>query len=339
MSLDSILTQAANALGASIGAAVSPTTAATTTMPPDLSTNQTLKGILKTKSLLPEYACFVVCNDRKIYVAAALPDQFTLGSSAEYDRPFADTLPNKASMIGGIPKLIGMQPLVQALTARFWSGSSSGSIRLPIVLQAQTNEVNDVLKPFADLMTLMLPSAPNGLGSILRSPGPSFSVTKAVQAGNSLVRKVAQGASDAASSFSLPSLSSLTSVKDTVSSLIGGLNDNKTVAQITSGISSIESASTSAFNTLDSAIKNKISIQIGRYMIFDNVVIRNVSSTHKVQPVGGLYGSSTGNMQRIDVELEFEPFFDLTIQSLQSIFLDQTLRDYMTSQLKNASGV
>ena len=327
MSLDSILTSAANMLGSSIKSAVLPTTAGTTTMPADLSGSNNVSALLKSRSLLPEYACFVVCADRGIYVTAALPENFSLSAVSEYERPFADMLPNKASALGAIPKLIGLQPLVQALTARFWAGSSTGSIRIPLILQAQNNEVEEVLKPFADLMMLNLPSAPNGLGSILRSPGPSFSVTKAVQAANTLTSSVAKGVS----STDFKGLAS-----DLWSAATGKskLTDEKTVK---GAIDSVETATSNAFKTLDSAIKNKISIQLGRYMIFDNVVIKNVTSIHKVQPVGGLYGQSTGNMQRVEVELEFEPFFDMTIESLLAVFLDSGLREYMAAQLAGSN--
>ena len=311
MSLDSILTNAANALGASVRSAINPTTASSTTMPSDLSNSNNVSQLLRSKSLLPEYACFVVCADRNIYVTAALPDSFSLAASSEYDKPFADMLPNKASALGGIPKLIGLQPLVQALTARFWSGSTTSSIRLPLILQAQTNEVDEVLKPLADLMTLSLPSAPNGLGSILRSPGPSFSVTKTVQAANSLGKSVATGVSN----LSLSNLGS--TIMGAGARLASGASTLTDVNTVKSTVESVENATSQAFNSLDSAIKNKISIQIGRYMVFDNVVIKNVTSTHKVQPVGGLYGQSTGNMQRVEVELEFELLFDMTIESLR----------------------
>jgi hypothetical protein len=47
-----------------------------------------------------------------------------------------------------------------------------------------------------------------------------------------------------------------------------------------------------------------------------------------VQPVGAKYGYSTGNFQRAEVSITFEPFFDFTQRDLATVFLDPALRKY-----------
>lgn len=287
--------------------------------------------------LKPEYTLFVVCQDKGVYVAAALPPEFRWGATSEYERPFADALSSKVGFLGGVPRVVGLAPLVQALTARFWSGSATTSISIPITLQAQTNEVSDVLKPLADLLMLAMPSAPNGIGSILRSPGPHLDLTKASTMASQALKGFlgsTETAGNKTQSLWDKATSGFNGLKDGLKAAVEAASKGK-FGDIVNGI---EKESTAAFNSLDSSINNKVSIQIGQYMRFDNVVIQNVTQTHFVQPVGSLYGSSTGNMQRIEVELEFEPFFDLTIENLTSIFLDSQLQQYVASQLKKQKG-
>lgn len=236
--------------------------------------------------------------------------------------------------------------VTQTLTAKFWNGSSSGAISLPVVLQAETDEVEDVLKPYADLLALVLPrTVGNRSGSLLQSPGPYFDLTKVAADAGQAATNAGTKALTVAGSASMDSVqsageSALGKLKAIGNSAVGTAQNllNGNLPALAADAAKAAQGIGGTLEAVDSYVRknlvNTISLQIGRYMLFPNVVITNVQQTHFVQPVGAELGYSTGNMARMELNVTFEPFFDLTQRDLLEIFLDPRLREHVAARLK-----
>lgn len=72
---------------------------------------------------------------------------------------------------------------------------------------------------------------------------------------------------------------------------------------------------------LESLMKNKISIRLGRFLQFDNCVITQVTPNWTWMPIGTDYGKSDGYLAKCTVTLEFRPFFELTLADFKRIFV------------------
>jgi hypothetical protein len=68
-------------------------------------------------------------------------------------------------------------------------------------------------------------------------------------------------------------------------------------------------------------LKNRVSIQLGKFMFFNNVVIKSVTPTWKWFPIGTDYKKSQGYLAGVDITVTFEPFFDQTLDDLARIFI------------------
>lgn len=309
------------------------------------STAQKSTPRIRMQRVLPEYACMIKCTDLGVDIVAALPPSFTWNTSAHYDTPFKDAISQTINgsvvgqIAGGIASAGGLSMVTQTLTAKFWSGSESGAITLPLVFQAMTNEVDEVLKPIAQLMSLTVPRTLGGKnGSLLQAPGPHFDLTKAATsayntASNTISVAGQQTMAENASSW----LGTLDTLRGKIQTLVGsspGDAANTVMNGIVNGVSATASA---LDNFARNNIVNNISLQLGRFMLFDHVVITDVNYEFPVQPVGREYGYSTGNFPRVEVSVTFEPFFDIVQRDLASIFLDPNLRQYFEQLINKNS--
>ncbi len=321
-------------LRGAFGPAPKPTDAVSATATPSKATPK-----IRMTRPLPEYACFIKCTDLGIDVVAPLPPTFTWSTSAHYDTPFRDAINDMTSdnVVGrgikGLSGASGLSMVTQTLTAKFWSGSDSGAITLSLIFQAQNNEVDEVLKPIAQLMSLTVPrTLGDKNGGILQAPGPHFDVMKALShAANSETVKVA-GQNTIAQNAQ-----AVLDAKEALKGKIRSLISMPTGAAATAAVNSTTTALTAIDNFARNNIVNNVSLQIGRFMLFDHVVIKDVNYDFPVQPVGAKYGYSTGNFQRADVSITFEPFFDLTQRDLATVFLDPALRKYFETLINRNS--
>lgn len=272
----------------------------------------------KQTTRMADYTCIISCKERGIRVIASLPPDFDWGMESSYDTPLQDLIGDAVSSFGKTGDVVsrgnGLALTTQALTAKFWSGSASSPITLPLIFQAEVNEVAEVIVPLKNLLKLTTPKELGGArGGMLQAPGPRFDLTKAASA-----------ISDSFGS----ELFTKTSVAGGPASV--GYNDSSETGKLTntqsseSGfLSSVYSAIGNASKTItDGLVSNVISLQLGRYMFFESVVITNVSQKHYVQPVGTSSGRGTGNMQRVEVSVTFEPFYTVVERDLDTIFMN-----------------
>lgn len=299
-------------------------------------TTSTAVPYMLSRQLKDEFTCFIACSDLGISVKAPLPPDFDWDTQANYDTPMRELLDDgigAAGAIGSVAKATaranGISFVTQALTAKFWSGSATGAITLPLILQAETNEVYDVMDPFIQLLSLSLPRLNTGKrGGVLQAPGPSFDLAKAY---NAMKEGLSTLTSSSSSVAGVPSSS--TGVGNVVGSVAGqlvsgftGLMDAGKDNGVQGVWDEVSRKTTGAMETVDSlarqSIRNRISLQIGKYIFLESVVITNVQHKHLMQPVGYNHGVSSGNTQRIEVTVTFEPFMEMTQQDLPNIFLD-----------------
>lgn len=283
------------------------------------------------RTLRPEYTVFIDCDELGIHIAAPLPPSFDWSVESRYSTPIRDTVDGFISGLGTIGSAVkagmqgsGISLVTQALTAKFWDGSATGAIALPLILQAEKDALNDVTKPYLQLMALSMPRFANGKrGGLLEAPGPHFDLVKAANAAQSMVSKETKSVAGQQSLLGSAITNAFGDIKGRLAP-VPGLVANGDYSGV---LGVANKALNDGANALDSfaqnSIRNKIRLQIGRYIVLDSVVITAVSQTHLMQPIGGEgYGEGTESIQRVEMNVTFEPFMDLTLNDLPNIFLD-----------------
>lgn len=276
-----------------------------------------------TAKILPEYMCTIKCADLGITVQAALPPEFDWALGAEYDTPYREAISGLIDKAGdtastlarGVAQSRGLSLVTQALTAKVWAGSSTGDIVLPLVFQAETDEISEVIKPVLALSSLVSPRSDVN-GGLLRAPGPRMDLVKAAASvldlGVDSLLGSTPGTMVVAGQEQKTDVTTTTDQSGVFTRMSGMLD---------TGISKVDESLATLNNQAMKSVTNQISIMIGNYMFFESVVIKDVSQKHYVQPVGTSYGKSTGNMQRVEVSVAFAPFVDLTINDIRRIYV------------------
>lgn len=258
------------------------------------------------------YLCTITCTDQNILVVANLPETFSTDIGAQYEEAFAQAVNNSGIVSSVGPKLraLGIQMTTQALTAQIWQGSTEMSFSLPLVLQARTDEIHDVLEKLEALYSLTLPgeSFSNGF---LTAPGPVLDAEILLQN----VGSATSAAMNAAGSIAKDAVTnSIGSTLSSAFSKLRSLSPSTAATAEASPSKKPDTANKGVDRPLVSAIKNNISLQIGRYMYFESVVITNVGQTHHVQPL------ESGIMSRVEVTVQFKTFYVPTKKDIPNIF-------------------
>jgi hypothetical protein len=301
--------------------------------------NNTTRGVYS--PLLPEYSFIIHSTEANVTFSAALPPDFDWSSTAEYDTPFRELIGSVmergvarlAQGASGLARAAGLQLVTQALTAKVWTGSATTGISLPFVLQARTDDYTDVLEPLISLLSFTMPRLQGGKkGAVLAAPGPRLPLDQAVSIGIQNLQNVATRLVAGANN----SGGILEAAKDAATGVF------KAVAEEYKQLSAGDIAALSA-KTSEAALKlsggvddfvrqhttNMTSVQIGTYLTFPSVVIKDVQHKTFVQPVMGRDGVPTGNYQRIEGSVAFDPFTDLTFDDLAEIFYDERAKNYV----------
>ncbi len=229
-----------------------------------------------------------------VEVIAPMPESFMFDTKSDYATPYAQGLFSGGSgMLAQLGKaagqLGGIRLTSQALTAQLWQGSTETALGLELEFQTESDPDVDVRQPILALMR-MCTAAINKESGMLISPGPSITLDSA----GAVVSNVFSAAKNA-----------ITGEPPKQGSLAP-----EATAQ--NGRGETQSASVTA---LKKTIKNQISIQIGRYIFFDSVVISNVQTTYSNQ-----IDDKTGLPIHAKVALSFTPLFLVVQSDLVNIF-------------------
>lgn len=234
------------------------------------------------------YRCIIVCPERNINITANLPAEYQLDFGSSYDSPFTQSVSSNA--YAGAKNgagAFGFQFATKAMTAKIWQAGNEANFTIPLVFQIESDPYNDVVKPLADLYSLVLPSVSGVLG-MLKAPGPVLDPDR-----------MAQHLKDAASAGA-------DKLYDAASDTWNG----KGAAESASNLSGDPTA------WLLASVKNNCYLYIGHHQFFSSVVLTNVSQTTSVLP-----HYSTGVMSRVEVNVTFSTLWIPTQEDIKDLIL------------------
>jgi len=222
-------------------------------------------------------------NEKAIVVNAPLPEDFSFSINSNYSAPFEDSGLVSGSKLQGAASFAGFTGLIQAMSAQLWTSSTGVEITLPFNFVSRNNPLTEVRTPILNLLKLCSPRAETSF-SLLTPPGPTLDKTKIL---------------DVAQAFLGLTLTEAGSV-------IGLVSDSERESKL-AGIQA----------TFESAIKNPISLAIGRFIYFSNVVITGVD----IQFTSVLSENQFLNFPwKVSANVSFRTFVTPTYRDLERIF-------------------
>jgi hypothetical protein len=263
-----------------------------------------------------------------ISITAPLPDSVQFDTESNFEPLMPQGITDNKTLNSALA-VMGVRLAVQSLTAQLWQGSTSGDLSIELEFHTETDPVDDVRTPIVNLMKLVTPSVSNSSG-FLTSPGPQLDFSQLYQVAKDALKSGGQvvGAIPAGSnSQQANSNGSYTYNPTLVSTGLGSglfyptkmIDSSK---QSTDGTNSTTPAAQQNPNLGTAAywksqISNRISIQIGNYLLFDNVVITRVSQTFASN-----FDAVSGLPHHVKVAISFRPMFVLTQEDIDSIYLN-----------------
>jgi hypothetical protein len=223
-----------------------------------------------TPQTIPAFYSVIIRQDEipgeqpAIEVRGHLPETISIDTQSDYDTPFAEGLiPHRRIQL--VAQLAGWSPTVQAMTAHFWKGSSPIDIQLPLTLIAEKSG-DEITQQILRLKVMQMPSVSPGTG-FLRAPGPKLKL-------NLDVAKRMLSTTTAA-------------VSQTAGVLTNGAIGSQVHAEQADSDRMFAIAQQFGTDFAKSAqqlieVEGKISIRIGKFLHFSDVVIRGVSDEYNV---------------------------------------------------------
>lgn len=167
-----------------------------------------------------------------------LPETFNIGVSSEWSEPFASI---SAGALGDAVQLLTNRKLVtQAMTMQMWQGTAPIRFNMRFHFVAYSDAYQDVVSPVESLIRLTVPF--RATGGVLVPPGPDVQWLQGI--GNQL------DAQNVQSAYNL---------------------------RFGSGQANTNSSNGTSPKVINTA-KGKISVAIGNFLYFDNVVVENVDA-------------------------------------------------------------
>lgn len=167
-----------------------------------------------------------------------LPETFSIGVSSEWSEPFANV--SAGQLADAVQLVTNMRPVSQAMTMQVWQGTAPVRFNMRFHFVAYSDAYMDVVQPVERLMRLTVPF--RKAGGILVPPGPNVQWLQGI-----------------ASQFG------------------GGQSNAPTNLTFGSSQQNANSSSGETPKVLDNA-RGKISLAIGRFLWFENVVVESVDT-------------------------------------------------------------
>ena len=269
-------------------------------------------------------------------VVGQVPASFAMSQDVNWKAPWGGGLASVGGdTVANLLAVTGNRMVGQAMTLQVWQGSNSDfDFTVAFEFRAYSDVVRDVIDPVQTLLKMSLPSISPTTG-FLQSPGPILGAKAIEKIGGDTV-KILGAVKDlgVAAASSLLSgagglLSSVTAVTKNVGTVVDGAKSlagsalNNVSAYVPSELTTalgaaggvLKNSSFVSKAPLESEMKNKISIQIGRWFRLDNVVITNVQ--HDIRPHTV---TASGGLQTANVTVSFRPVFSLTEADVASMF-------------------
>lgn len=254
-----------------------PFTSPPTTNRPTVGMSGRSQNPVPTGAIHPTYAVRIHQDGYKdkppIDVTLHMPLDLSVSSTAEFDTPFADGLfPDRRIQLA--LQAAGFSPTVQAMTAHFWRGSSPISLNLPCVIAARksSSEITDKL---LKLKSLVSPTKEPTTGW-LRAPGAHLTLNMEA------AKKLVSQAGSAISSLVTPG--EMRPAGQTQQT--GGSTQQASQADSDKldALDRAREASSGFAETVSQLIQveGKISVSIGQFLRFDDVVITEVQDDYRI---------------------------------------------------------
>jgi hypothetical protein len=236
------------------------------------------------------YVVFISQPDSNRSVLAYLPESFNFDLNSEFSTPLAESL-SKSATIETVSKLTGVSTVTQEMTAQYWAGGTHVSFNLPLVFVAESSK-NEIMGPVGKLIEMSLPSKLAGAEStgFLQAPGARL--------------KLKDGVTIIAASKDLA-----TSTGGAVSEALTSLFDANVV-----GAANAFAEKMREYSKRNLELHNKISITIGKFLFFDNVVIKNVQQTFSSR------FDADGYPMKVEVAVTIETMMVPTVEDMLQYF-------------------
>lgn len=189
-------------------------------------------------------------------------ETLNFGFGGSYDAPFAQGL---LSMMGGstletIARLNGVQSVTKDMTAQIWQGATRISIDIPLIIAAQYDGEQEILRTIYNLARMSLPSETES--GFLRAPGPRPNINRAVDNIGNTFNNISKGFSDFGSALSSGSLSS-----SSLTQVLSG------------GPTSILGATADFIGSPVRDVEGNIGLKIGNTLHLESVVVESIGNS------------------------------------------------------------
>lgn len=240
-------------------------------------------------------------------VTLHLPEELSLSASSEWDTPFSDgIIPERRLQL--LAQLAGFSPTVQAMTAHFWKGSSPIEITLPVVVVAY-NSSREITDKVLKLKSLVMPTKEPNTGW-LQAPGPRLELNTEAAS-----RMWSSMKDTGAAAVRLPgemvtggSNGEVTANNTTASNTDKGFLDS-----LKKPMQGVVSAAADLIN-----VKGKILIQVGNFLRFPDMIIKDVSDQYNV--IMGV----DGKPQRVSLTIQAVTRVTPVYEDLERIYMTTT---------------
>lgn len=218
-------------------------------------------------------------------ITAYLPENFQFAFSSAYDQPFSQGFIQNQAM-QGVARMLGGSLTTQSMTAQVWQGTPSPEFSMSLVFVAESDPIEEVVRPIARLSKMALPGVIGSLGGMLTPPGPRISLSD--------VARAASGNRGNA-----------------------GSNNNQDIAANTDFVQELQQRSSGYLSGVRSALEkptNNIALYIGDFLYFPSVVISSVSQTYDTM------FDTKGKPLKATVDVTFTTFYVPTKDDVDKIF-------------------
>ena len=240
-------------------------------------------------------------------VVGAVPSSFQMAQNIEWNAPMGAGLLGDSKVADFMAAVKGNRLVGQVMTMQVWQGSRNDfEFTVTFELRAFSDPEKDVMEPLRTLLRMSLPKLDDT--GWLKSPGAILEADGVAKLSERLTKvsvAVLEGGAEG--------------IKTTVGMATGqtsasdGLNKYVAIADKT--VKQVEDTGILRKKSVEDVLRNKISINIGRWFELNNVVITQVQHDIKGQTPNG----DTGAVQAANVTIAFKPMFAITQEDVKTL--------------------
>jgi hypothetical protein len=282
----------------------------TTTDPSLVAANRNYLVVIKQDQDVPTVPGM---GGQPMVVVGQIAQEFQIDQAVKWATPWGAGLIGDGMVADIMAATSGNRLVAQVTTLQVWQGAGNDiDFTVSFELRAHSDTSRDVMIPLQYLLAMSMPSL-NDAGFLL-SPGPIIDSKALEELGQAIPKAISVAASDVGTIGG----ELLTAGKNAI---MGKTSDgaNSALAVLTGKSQGVQQlakdiGTIAKKDTLETKMKNKISINIGQWFSLNNIVITNVQHTIKPQMPG-----KDGGLMAADVTIGFRPMFALTTADISNI--------------------